>query len=595
MNQHLAHMVRENAKVYADRDVFWYKEGDETDYKKLSWKDFLKKTEVVSKALLSFGFGQESKIGIFSDNRVEWTISDLGILSIRGVVVPFFGTASKQQVKYIVDDTKMKFMFVGNKEQLEKALWVLKHSETLEKIVMFESSTTTDDQYINWDEFCKLGENNKFDTTLKQLLKDAKIDDLATIIYTSGTTGEPKGVMLDHKNLSSIFKSHDKRLDVSESDVSLCFLPLSHIFERAWTFYLLHCGAVNCFLSNPRKVIETLTVVKPTVMCTVPRFYEKTYDGIIAEKEKWSSVKQNIFTWAINIGHKCVGYKKDTKRIPIFLQIKHFFAERLVLKKLRNVFGGNIRFLPCSGAAIRPELLRFFHAVGIFVNYGYGATETTATVSCYKSDVYNFDTCGSIMPDVSVKISDKGEIMVKGDSIFKGYYNKPDETSKVLQNGWYKTGDKGYISEENYLVMTDRIKDLMKTSGSKYISPQKIELLLSEDPFIEQVIIIGDKRKYVTALIVPEFENLKKLAKNLGIKIQDAKKLVLHDKIINFVKQKIDELQEELSPYERIVKFTLLSEPFSIENNALTSTLKMKRKLITLVLKCVASLLLISS
>ncbi|MBE9467814.1 MAG: long-chain fatty acid--CoA ligase [Bacteroidetes bacterium] len=582
MNQHLANMVRERAKLYAERDVFIYKEGEETEYKKLSWNDLIKATDNVSKSLLSLGFGHESKIGIFSNNSEKWTISDLGILSIRGVVVPFFGTSSKHQVKYIVDETQMKVMFVGNKEQLEKALWVVENSETLEKIVVLENNVSTEDgRCMSWTEFCNLGNDQKYDASLKQLLEAAKTDDLATIIYTSGTTGEPKGVMLDHKNFIGSFKSHDLRLDVSESDVSLCFLPLSHIFERAWTFYLLHCGAVNCFLSNPRKVIDALPIVKPTVMCTVPRFYEKTFDAIISEKEKWPTLKQNIFNWAINVGRNCIKYKKDAKRIPFALQIKNSIADKLVFKTIKKILGGNFRFLPCSGAAMRPELLRFFHAAGVFINYGYGATETTATVSCFKSDIYNFDACGSIMPGVSVKISDDGEIMIKGDTIFKGYYNKPEETAKTLQDGWYKSGDEGFISEDGYLVMTDRIKDLMKTSGGKYISPQKMELLASENPFIEQIIVIGDGRKFVSALIVPEFENLKKAAKNLGIKTQDAKNLVLNDKIINFIKEKIDAFQEELPKYERIVKFTLLPEPFSIENDALTSTLKMKRKLIT--------------
>ncbi|MCK5822942.1 MAG: long-chain fatty acid--CoA ligase [Bacteroidales bacterium] len=582
MSQNLSQMVRERAKVYAERDVFWYKEGEKKIYKKLSWNNLIKTTDKVSKALLSLGFGCESKIGIFSNNCVEWTISDLGALSIRSVVVPFFGTASKQQVKYIVAETQMKFMFVGNKEQLEKALWVIENSKTLEKIVVFDNNVSTNDERcMSWTEFCNLGNEQKYDATLNKLLKEAKTDDLATIIYTSGTTGEPKGVMLDHKNFIGSFKSHDLRLEVSETDVSLCFLPLSHIFERAWTFYLLHCGAVNCFLSNPREVIDVLPIVKPTVMCTVPRFYEKTYDAIMTEKEKWPALKQNIFNWSIKVGRNCTIYKKDAKRIPFGLQIKHFIADKLVFKTIKNIFGGNIRFLPCAGAAIRPELLRFFHAADVFVNYGYGATETTATVSCFKSDIYSLDACGSIMPDVSVKISDDGEIMIKGDTVFKGYYNKPEETAKSLQDGWYKSGDEGFITDDGYLVMTDRIKDLMKTSGGKYVSPQKIELILSEDPFIEQIIVIGDRKKFVSALIVPEFENLKITAKNLAITNLDSSSLVMNKKIIDFFKQRIDKLQEELSPYERIVKFTLLSEPFSIENNALTSTLKIKRKLIS--------------
>ena len=574
-------MVKERAKKYGAREVYRFKDKSNNQYKSYSWNELATSMDQVSKSLISMGYGTESKIGIYSNNRLEWSITDYGILAIRGVVVPFFGTATKEQVKYIVDETKMELMFVGDQEQLEKALWVLDKSDSLKSIVSFNNEINNEDSHcISWDSFIKLGSNNSLDKKLIQYYEDAKPEDLATILYTSGTTGEPKGVMLDHDNFMYLFTIHDERLDVTDQDVSMSFLPLSHIFERAWSFYVLYRGAINVFLENPRDVIEELPKANPTIMCTVPRFFEKTHEGILTEYDKWPSTKKKIFDWSINIGLQCAAFKSKNKNIPAILKLKNSIADKLVLKKLRSIFGKNIRMIPCSGAAIRVDLLKFFHATGLFVNHGYGATETTATISCFESDVYEFGSVGKKMPGLEVKISDEGEILVKGKTVFKGYYNKPDETNAVLKDGWYYTGDEGHISENGNLVMTDRIKDLFKTSVGKYVSPQKIELLLGQDPFIEQVISIGDDRKYVTALIVPVFDSLKAHANMLGLKHTTDSDLISLPEIKDLIEKRIEKIQLELAPFEKVVKFTLLPEPFSIENNAMTSTLKFRRKVI---------------
>jgi long-chain acyl-CoA synthetase len=581
MKEHLAHLVRDRAARLGSREVFRYRPVNEKDFKSYSWSEFTQDVDKVSRALISLGFGHNSHIGIFSDNRLEWTVSDVGILAIRGVVVPFFGTASKTQVQYIVEETEMQIMFVGNTEQLEKAQWLMDHSKNLQKIIQYPGCPKCGDtRCMTWEEFIKLGDDPIFETELDQLYEQAQPFDLATILYTSGTTGEPKGVMLGHENFMDCFGIHDNRLDITDKDVSLCFLPLSHIFERTWTFYLLHCGAVNVFLENPREVIKTLPIANPTVMCAVPRFFEKTYDGIQTEIAKWPGIKKQIFQWAIKIGHQCSEYRKNSDELPSLLKFKHKIAEKLVLKKLRLVFGKNIRQMPCAGAAIREDLLRFFHATGLFVNFGYGATETTATVSCFKNDRYEFESCGTVMPGVIVKFSEAGEIMVKGPTVFRGYYKKPEETAKALQDGWYMTGDQGFFTRDGNLVMTDRIKDLFKTSVGKYVSPQKLELLLGQEKLIEQVIVVGDNRKYVSALIVPSFDNLKIEAEKLGLDTTDHKKLVSVEPVINLYQKRLDEIQSELTPYERVAKFTLLTEPFSVENSAMTSTLKLRRKVI---------------
>lgn len=583
MEKHLVEMMRNRAARYGTREVFRVRKPGAKEYTSCNWQELGSTIDKVAKALLSLGFGPKSNIGIFSDNKPQWTIADLGILSVRGVVVPFFGTASKPQLKYIVDETAMELMFVGNREQCERALWLINSPTTLKKVVCFYDILTADKdpRCIGWSDFLKLGEAEQFAARLEEVLKTVQADDLATIIYTSGTTGEPKGVMLGHDNFMSCFKSHDERLEVSEQDVSLCFLPLSHIFERGWTLYMLHKGGVNTFLENPREVIEELKTARPTVMCTVPRFFEKTYEGIKKEEAKWAPGKRKIFDWAILTGHEYSEYVKNGKTPPFGVRFRRGIADKLVLKKLRSIFGGNIRFMPCAGAAMRTDLLKFYHAAGLFVNYGYGSSEATATVSCFKSDVYEFESCGTVMPESRVRLSETGEIMISGDIIFKGYYNKPAETAKVLKDGWYYSGDKGEFTKDGNLVMLDRINDIFKTSGGKFVSPQKVELMLGEDAFIEQIVVLGDNRKFISALIVPSFDALRAQFPQVGESAPENKTLAEHRQILEFFGKRLETLQEDLIPYERVVKFTLLHEPFSIENDALTSTLKLKRKVIS--------------
>ena len=573
--------MKDRAEKYGSRTIYRFKDLQGGSYKTLSWDEVFRDVNRVASALLKRGYGYESMIGIFSNNKPEWSITDYGILGIRGVTVPFFGTATKEQVKYIVDETAMKLIFVGNREQFEKAYWLFDNTASLETIVYFGSEKLTDDERcIAWDDFLASGEGEGLEDKIQGLARKAGPDDLATILYTSGTTGEPKGVMLTHDNFMSCFEIHQERLDVRESDVSFCFLPLSHVFERSWSFYMMYCGVENVFLENPREVINELPVANPTLMCVVPRFFEKTYEGIMKEFDGWPAVKQRIFNWSIKTGHDASAFREKGKKPPTFLSLKRKLADRLVLKKLRNIFGSSMRTMPCSGAAISEDLLRFFHATGLFVNYGYGATETTATVSCLRTDSYDLGTCGTVMPNVMVRISEAGEIQVKGRTVFKGYYKKPEQTAEVLNDGWYFSGDEGYLVDGDQLVMTDRLRDLFKTSVGKYVSPQKLELLAGSSKFVEQVVTFGDNRKFITALIVPSFDNLRVELKSEGLEKSDPKGLVKDARVLSLFEKELKDLQATLAPFERIAKFTLLPEPFSIENSGLTSTLKVRRKVI---------------
>ncbi|MFW5754266.1 MAG: AMP-dependent synthetase/ligase, partial [Marinilabiliaceae bacterium] len=442
-----------------------------------------------------------------------------------------------------------------------------------------DECSINDERILTYDDFLELSASYEHFRSLTDSLNDYRTDDTATIIYSSGTTGEPKGVVLKHHHFIFAFRIHDQRLEITEQDVSMSFLPLSHVFERLWTHLMLHSGAVCVFLENPREVMDALTTVKPSLMCTVPRFFDKTYQGILDEMARWPSAKRNIFKWAINAGLQANEYRCQSKELPFLLKLKMFFADTLVHKRLRDVFGGNMRIMPCAGAALNTDVLKFFHAMGLFVIYRYGLTETSATVSCFKSDEYTYGTSGTVMPGLELKIEADNEILVKGKSVFSGYYKKEKETREVMENGWFHTGDKGRLDERGDLIMVGRIKDLMKTFVGKYVSPQKLELLIGQEDFVEQVIVVGDNRPYVTALVVPDIVKLNHLAEKSGIKIEE-KDLTSSDSIHQLLENRLQKVQEHLSGNERVVKFALLQEPFSMEEGSMTNTLKLRRKII---------------
>ncbi|MBK3516399.1 AMP-dependent synthetase/ligase [Carboxylicivirga marina] len=573
--KHIAQILRNRAEKYNTREVFRFKKGN--DYASISWSEFLQQSEQIASFLLQNNVNTGSNVGIYSQNRPQWTISDLAILSCRAVVVPIYPTATYQQLKYIVDETEMEVLLVGDNEQIDNGIKALNESEHLKCIITFDCQAHEDERIFSFEELTKQNYPD-CDSKLKKQLSEATEEDLATIIYTSGTTGEPKGSMLQHKQFMYSFQIHDKRLKLGEDDVSMCFLPLSHVFERTWTYYLLHSGSTNVYNLNPKAIIEELPKVKPTVMCVVPRFFEKTYDAIQLTADKWPKAQKAVFNWAVKIGQQYIEYEKDSKKAPALLSLKRNIANALVYKKVRQVFGGNIRYMPCAGSALNKFLLRFFHSIGLYICYGYGATETTATVSCMPHQNYDFDYTGDIMPDIEVKINEENMILVKGGTVFTGYYKKPEETKEVLKDGWYYTGDQGSIPNPGKLHMTERIKDIIKTSTGKYISPQKVELELSKSSLIEQICIIGDNRKYLTALVVPAFPAIKQLANSENLNAKEMAILLKEPIIYKRIEKEIEKFQRSLPKHEKVIKFQLLHEPFSIDNTMLTNSLKVRRK-----------------
>ena len=581
--KHLIEDIRQNVDRYNSKKAIFYKNNKLNSWEGISWTKFGNDIEKVSKALLKTGISVQQNVAIFAENMPEWMIADFAIMSIRAVSVPIYATNSKKEAEYIINDAEISVIFVGGQEEYDKAVQILETNIYLKLIVAFDKSIVLDrtENSIYLTDFIATKTNENITIELQKRHFECDLGDLASIIYTSGTTGEPKGVMLDHYNFAASLAAHDYELNVSDKDVSLSFLPLSHIYERSWVFFCLHRGIEVYFNQNPKLIAEVLKEVKPTLMCTVPRIFEKIYAAIQDKRKEASPTKMKLASWALGIGNAYYNkHKRIDKKVPLSLRIKHKIADKLVLSKLRDVFGGHIKFMPCGGAPLAEDLVSFFHSFGLNIKCGYGLTETTATVSLFGYKHFEFNSAGKAIHGTEIIIGENDEILVKGPGVMKGYYKKPIETAEVFKDGWFCTGDAGKIDEHGNLIITDRIKDLMKTSGGKYIAPQKLEMALINDAFIEQIAVIGDQQKYVTALAVPSFENLKKYALEHKITFKDVEELINNNQIKDMFEKRFEELQKEFSVFEKIKKVTLLPKEFSIEAGEITATLKLKRKVI---------------
>lgn len=580
LNLHFVQRIQEQAKTRKNATALRHQEKGV--WKDVTWADFKTQLDQLSRALLACGIEVQDKIAIFSHNMSRWTIADLAALQIRAVTVPIYATNTAQQAEFILNHADVKILFVGDQEQYDHAKEIAHLCPQLQKIVAMKSSIQLqrDELSCTWEDFVEKGSMAQ-QAELIERLNHKQFGDLFTIIYTSGTTGEPKGVMLDYGNLAHQLQAHDLSLNVTEQDVSLSFLPFSHIFERAWAAYILHRGAVLCYLEDTNQVRAALTELRPTLMCAVPRFYEKIYAAVLDKVQKAPKYRQALFHWAIAVGQKRFDYLAKNRPIPYWLKVQYRLADKWVLSKLRALLGGRIKMMPCGGAKLEPAIGLFFHAIGINIKLGYGMTETTATVSCWHDSEFNPNSIGSLMPNAEVKIGENNEILVRGGMVMKGYYKKPEETAQAFtEDGFLKTGDAGEVDTSGNLFITERIKELMKTSNGKYIAPQYIESKIGKDKFIEQIAIIADAKKYVSALIVPCFDSLEEYAKQLNIKYQDRMELLKNSEILKMFEQRINALQKELAHFEQVKKFTLLSQAFSVKLGEITPTLKLRRKVI---------------
>ena len=583
---HFAELIHRQAEKYGNRTALKHRDNATGKWLKISWREFSDKVMLTAKAMAEFGIKVQENIGVYSQNMPQCLYTDFGAYGNRVVSIPMYATNSPGQIEYIINDAKIRTLFVGEQLQYNNAFKVQKDSKYLERLVVFDPAVKMnpeDKTSIYFDDFLRLGDNAHAESTVKIRMTEAVPEDLATIIYTSGTTGESKGVMLPHSCYLEAMRIHDVRLPlVTDKDLSMSFLPMTHIFEKAWCYYCLHKGVTIAINQDPKMIQKTLPEVHPTLMCNVPRFWEKVYAGVHEKINSASPAMKKIFLDAIETGRKYnLEYKNKGIPAPCGLKLKFQFYNKTVFTLLKRVLGiERGRFFPVAGAPLSDTVNEFLQSVNIPIAYGYGLSETTATVCFYPEIGFQFGSIGEVMPGVQVKIDPgNNEILVKGKTVMSGYYNKPEETKKAFtEDGFFRTGDAGRL-EGNTLFFTERIKDLYKTSNGKYIAPQAIEMVMSGDNYIEQIAVIGDQRKFVSALIVPVYPLLEKYAGEKGISFESREELVKNKDIIRFIEARVEEHQKNLASYEKIKRFPVLPGPF-VMGCELTYTLKLRRPVV---------------
>ncbi|HBK30063.1 MAG TPA: long-chain fatty acid--CoA ligase [Porphyromonadaceae bacterium] len=583
---HLGELIHKQAQEYTYKTALKYQPSG-TKWHTMSWETFSAKIMKTAQAMAEIGIKPHDNIGVYSQNMEKYLMTDFGGYANRAVMVPMYATASPLQVKYITEDAKIQILFVGEQFQYNNAFKVQKESPVLQKLIIFDRSVVLnpeDRTSIYFDDFITTGDNSDSLAQVHSRLKQLKESDAATIIYTSGTTGEPKGVVLTHTNYIQAFRIHDKRLiRLSDKDLSMCFLPLTHVFEKTWTYYCLHRGIPVAINQDPSKIQTALKQVRPTLMSNVPRFWEKVYIGIRERIDNSTGIIKWLFDDCVKTGRKHnLTFKNEGKRPPLGNRIKFFLYQYTVFYLIKHIVGINRgNFFPVAGAPLSDTINEFMQCIDVHLIYGYGLSETTATVTCFPQDGFRIGTVGKVMPEVDVKIGENNEILVKGKTVMQGYYNKPEETRNAFtDDGYFKTGDAGYLNEDNTLVLTDRIKDMYKTSNGKYIAPQMIETRIMEDSYIDQVAVIGNERKFVSALIIPNYEALKAYADKHEIPYDSIPQLTANKHINDFIFGRIELLQAQFTSYEKIKRITVLPEPFTIQSGELTDTLKLRRKVI---------------
>lgn len=586
MNCHLSVLVHEQAKQYGDREEVIYKDFGGSEWKSVTWNQLSATVRQVSNALLNLGVKVQENIGIFSNNCLQYLYCDFGAWGVRAVTIPFYATSSEQQIQFMVNDAQVRFLFVGEQDQYDKAHRIFALCPSLERIIIFDKTvriSSHDPNALYFEDFLKLGEGLPRQSEVESLLKQASLDDLANILYTSGTTGDSKGVMLSHGQYYAALKANQKAVPITENDRVLNFLPFAHIFEKGWALLGMSVGARMIVNTYPQDVQQSMRETHPTSMSSVPRFWEKVYVGVMEKIDNAGALQRKIFHNALRVGRKHnIEYLSRGKRPPLMLHLEYEAINKTLFSIVRKELGlTNPNIFPTAGAAISPHVEEFVHSIGLNMVAGYGLTESLATVSCDQLDkVYTVGSVGRPLDAVDVKISEEGEVLLKGKTITRGYYNRPDlNDTTFTADGYFRTGDCGYL-KDGELFLTDRIKDLFKTSNGKYIAPQMIESLLLVDKYIDQIAIIADQRKFVSALIIPEYRLLEDYARKNNIPFESREDLCANDKIHSMIWNRIETLQQPLAHYEQVKRFTLVPHHFSMENGELTNTLKLKRRVI---------------
>ena len=583
----LTTLVDRQSCKYNDRAAV-YRRNQLGQWLPLSWAELAAQVSDASYALEILGVKEQQKLAVFSPNDPDIIVTDLAAFANRAIPVSIYATSSEQQVEYIVRDSGASIIFTGNAEQYAIARRVAKRLPSLQRIVTYDMVILEegDNTTMTFEQLLALGKaaTEACRAEVERRKNAAVPEDIATLLYTSGTTGDPKGAILPHSCFNAALEIHHRVLtSVSDADTSLCFLPLSHIFEKAWTYFCLDTGISVYVNANPKEIQTSMREVRPTCMCSVPRFWEKAYAVIQEKMAAMGPVNRFMCARALKIGRRRnLDYVRLGKKVPSWLEARYRFYDRSVFAKVRRVMGiehGNI--FPTAGAPLSAAITEFFRAIGVPIVIGYGLSETTATVSCFPYVGYEIGTVGTVLPGLEVKIGADNEILVKGPTVMRGYYNKTDETEAVFtEDGFFRTGDAGYFDESGALILTERIKDLFKTSNGKYIAPQALESRLGEDKYIEQVAVIGDNRKFVTAIIVPAIEAVKEYARKKKIQYRSLEELLKNSQVRDLISKRIDALQEGFASFEKIKKFTLLPKEFTMESGELTNTLKIRRPVI---------------
>jgi long-chain acyl-CoA synthetase len=581
MAQTLVDMFLDRASKYGARTALLVKR--EGRWHEISWDSFASRVRDFALGLAGLGVGRGAAVSLLSENRPEWAFADLAILSLGAVNVPIYPTSSVKDIEYIARHCEAPVLILSTADQWAKVRTMDAQGSRLKKWIVMDPVAGAEERVLTFEGVCELGRAAaaRDPGLYERLRREGKPEDVASFIYTSGTTGEPKGVMLTHRNFLSNVEASVTTLQVTSDDRSLSFLPLSHVFERmAGHYFLLHQGCQIAYAENMNTVAENLCEVRPTVVIGVPRFFEKLHARVLENVSKTGSLAQKIFSWALSVGRDTAPFRREGKPLPLKLALAYGLADRLVFAKIRKNLGGRLRFFISGGAPLAKEIADFFFSAGVLILEGYGLTETSPVVTVNRADRFRFGSVGPVIPGVDVRIAEDGEILIQGPCVMLGYYKNPQATAEAIRDGWFHTGDIGRMDGEGYLYITDRKKDLIITSGGKNVAPQKIENLLATDELIAQACVIGDRRNYLTALIVPRFGAIEKLAQRLGLPPASRADLARHERIRQSVRDHIESRSADLAKYEKIKEFTLLPEEFTQEAGELTPTLKLKRKVI---------------